>query len=128
MVWRFHAPPDPRGVVPFFAVVGAPNAAISQFPFYVDAGVVVRGPLPTRPHDDVVFGLLYGGFSSVLRDGQRAAGEPPQDFEMVFEWAYILQITPWLQLEPDIQYVVRPGGTGDIPNALVVGAQIVVDI
>jgi porin len=128
MAWRFRAPPDARGVTPFVTVVGAPNAAISQFPFYCDAGVVVRGPLPARPRDDVVFGFLYGGFSGVLRDGQRAAGEPPQDFEMVFEWAYILQITPWLELEPDIQYVVRPGGTGDIPNALVVGAQIVVDI
>jgi porin len=128
MLWRFHAAPDPRGVVPFVSVVGAPNAEISQFPFFFNAGVVGRGPIPARPHDDVVFGVLYGGFSGVLRDGQRAAGEPLQDFEMVLEWAYILQITPWLQLEPDIQYVIRPGGTGDLPNALVLGAQIAVNI
>jgi len=30
---------------------------------------------------------------------------------MVLELSYILQITPWLQLEPDIQYVIEPGGT-----------------
>jgi hypothetical protein len=35
------------------------------------------------------------------------AGEAPQHFEMVLELSYILQITPWLQLEPDIQYVIE---------------------
>lgn len=128
MVWRFADAPDPRGVVPFVAVVGAPKAEVSTFPFFFDAGVVVRGPIPSRPYDDVVFGLLYGEFSNVLRQGQRAAGEPLQHFEMVLELSYILQLTPWLQIEPDIQYVIEPGGTGDIPNAVVVGAQIAINI
>jgi len=26
--------------------------------------------------------------------------------------------------EPDLQYIIRPGGTGNIPNAFVVGAQV----
>lgn len=128
MVWRFHDAPDPRGVVPWLSVVGAPNAAVSLFPFFFNAGVVARGPIPARPYDDIVFGLLYGGFSHVLRDSQRASGQPLQDFEMILEWSYILQVTPWLQLQPDIQYVIRPGGTGDIPNAVVLGAQIAVNI
>ena len=128
MVWRFGKAPDPRGVLPWVGVVGAPNADISLFPFFFNTGVVVRGPITARPYDDIVFGLLYGSFSNVLREGQRAAGEAPQHFEMVLELSYILQITPWLQLEPDIQYVIEPGGTGDIPNALVLGAQISINI
>lgn len=128
MVWRFADAPDPRGVLPFVSLVGAPNADVSTFPFFFNSGVVVRGPLPSRPYDDVLFGLLYGEFSNVLRQGQRAAGEPLQHFEMVLELSYILQLTPWLQLQPDIQYVIEPGGTGDIPNALVLGAQIAINI
>ena len=128
MVWRFHDRPDPRGVVPFVSVAGAPDADVSLFPFFFNAGVVVRGPIPSRRYDDVVFGIVYGGFSSVLRDDQRASGEPVQDFEMVLEWSYILQVTPWLQIEPDIQYVIRPGGTGDIPDAVVLGAQIALNM
>ena len=128
MVWRFAPAPDPRGVLPFVSLVGAPNADVSTFPFFFDAGVVVRGPFASRPYDDVLFGILYGEFSNVLRQGQRAAGEPQQHFEMVLEWSYILQLTPWLQLQPDIQYVIEPGGTGQIPNALVLGAQIAVNI
>lgn len=128
MVWRFADAPDPRGVLPFVSVVGAPHAEVSAIPFFFDAGVVVRGPIRSRPYDDVLFGLLYGEFSNVLRQGQRAAGEPLQHFEMVLEWSYILQLTPWLQLQPDIQYVIEPGGTGRIPNALVLGAQIAINI
>ena len=128
MVWRFGSPADARGVEPFVVLVGAPVAAINYFPFSFNAGLVLRGPFAARPLDDILFGVVYGGVSGVKRDAERAAGEPPQDFEMVLEWSYILQLTPWLQLQPDIQYVIKPGATGDIPDALVLGAQIAINI
>ena len=31
------------------------------------------------------------------------------------------QVAPWLSLRPNLQYVIRPGGTGEIPDAFVVG-------
>jgi porin len=27
-------------------------------------------------------------------------------------------------VQPDLQYIIRPGGTGNIPDAFVLGAQI----
>lgn len=129
MVWRADHTPTPDSVlIPFLALTGAPDDDINEFPFFVDAGLVLRGPLPTRRQDVAMFGVLYGGFSPALRDAQRAAGLAEQDFEMVLEWSYVIQVTPWLQLQPDLQYVIRPGGTGDIPDALVVGAQIAVNL
>ncbi|MGD9765885.1 MAG: carbohydrate porin [Candidatus Binatia bacterium] len=121
---RFGAPRAQRGIVPFVAVVGAPVAEINPFPFFFDAGVVVRGPFEARPDDDMLFGVVYGAFSSALRDQQRTQGMPLQDFEMVLEWTYVIQVTPWFQLSPNVQYVIRPGGTGEIPDALVAGLQI----
>ncbi|MES0385335.1 MAG: carbohydrate porin [Hyphomicrobium sp.] len=35
----------------------------------------------------------------------------------------MFQITPWFQIGPDLQYVIRPGGTGTIDNALLPGFQ-----
>ncbi len=29
-------------------------------------------------------------------------------------------------IQPDLQYIIRPGGTGDIDTALVVGAKVTV--
>jgi porin len=125
----YFGPPEAgRGVTPFVAVVGAPATEINPFPFFFDAGVVVQGPFDARPDDALLFGIVYGSFSSALRQAQRAAGVALQDFEMVFEWSYAIQVTPWFEFEPNVQYVVRPGGTGDIPNAVVVGAQIELEL
>jgi carbohydrate-selective porin OprB len=35
-------------------------------------------------------------------------------------------VTSWLSVTPDIQYVIKPGGSSGIPNALVIGAQLAV--
>ena len=32
-------------------------------------------------------------------------------------------ITKWMFMQPDIQYIIQPGGTGDIDDALVLGFQ-----
>jgi len=46
----------------------------------------------------------------------------------MFELTHIYQATPWLQVQPDVQWIVNPGGSSDIPNAVVVGVQLAVDI
>lgn len=51
-----------------------------------------------------------------------------EDFEMVLEWMYKIQLTQWLNIQPDVQYIIKPDGTGDIPNALVVGFQMGVSL
>jgi porin len=43
--------------------------------------------------------------------------------EMVIEFTYQAQITPWLTIQPDLQYVINPGGANDLNNALVVGGR-----
>ena len=52
--------------------------------------------------------------------------EPVQlaESEKVVEIAHRFQLTPWSYFQPDIQYVIHPGGMGDIPDAVVVGAQM----
>lgn len=115
---------DQQGLTPFVALLFAASEEINEFPFFFDAGLVYQGLLPRRGDDYALFGIVYGSFSSDLRAAQRGSPNGQQDFEMVLEWSYIVALGPWLQLQPDIQYVIKPGGTGKIPDALVVGAQI----
>ncbi len=42
----------------------------------------------------------------------------------MIEATYDAQITKWLHLQPDLQYIIRPGGNGDLGNALVLGGRI----
>ncbi len=56
------------------------------------------------------------------------AGEPLQDMgasraETNIELTYSVQITPWLRIQPDIQYIFNPGLDQDLDDALVVGVR-----
>jgi porin len=43
-------------------------------------------------------------------------GRPIRDDESVIELTYMAQVTPWWQVQPDLQYVVHPGGHAPLPN------------
>jgi porin len=80
--------------------------------------LVYPGLIPGRGNDTGAFGLAYGKFSKYLRD---------QDYEMVLEWTYAVAIAPWLTLQPDMQYIIKPSGTSNTANALVGGLQIAIN-
>ena len=48
------------------------------------------------------------------------------DYEAVLELTYRAQITPWFALQPDVQWIIHPGGSTAIDNALVIGLRAAV--
>ena len=76
------------------------------------------------------FGIAYGNFSRDLRHAQEREQllDPTigaQDHELVLEWTYRAYFRKSaIFFQPDIQYVINPGGTGRIQDALVLGCQI----
>ena len=123
---------NPPSLTPFASIVVAPNAAINSMPIFVDGGLVYRGLIPGRANDVAGFAVSYGSFSSDLRESQRldrraGVAAAIQDYESVFEWSYSIQVARWLAVQPDVQYIVKPGGSSAIPNALVVGFQVSVN-
>jgi porin len=75
-------------------------------------------------------GVVYGHFSNDLQNFQRRAQQLDpnvgvQSQETVMELTYRLALLKSaLFFQPDLQYVFRPGGTGRISDALVLGAQV----
>jgi porin len=114
MAYREGGPESKQGLTPFAVVTVAPSDR-NAFPFFCSIGLVYQGLIPRRDRDTMAVGLAYGKFSGALKG---------QDFEMILEWTYAVALAPWLTLQPDMQYVFKPGGTGDIPNAFVLGIQI----
>jgi porin len=121
---------DPRGLGVFGSVVVAPDDTINEMPFFCDAGVVIRGLLPRRPTDSIGFGVVYGQFSDDLAAVQQLAQTVSpavgvQDYELALEWFYRVRMRDGAAfVQPDLQYIINPDGTGLISNALVVGLQI----
>jgi porin len=125
MLWRDGDAGSLQGVTPFVWLIYAPDEALSQVPFFANAGVVWRGAIPGRDDDELVFGGVYGWFSPEQRDQQRRSGVAPQHYEAALELGYIVQVTRWLKIQPDLQYVINPGAAGELDDAFVAGAQIV---
>jgi porin len=117
MVYREGGSQNTQGLTPFAAVTFAPSDR-NTFPWFFSAGLVYPGLIPGRDDDTAAFGLAYGKFSKYLSG---------QHYEMVLEWTYAVAIAPWLTLQPDVQYIVKPSGTSTIANALVLGMQIAVN-
>ncbi len=117
MIVREGGPGTDEGLSLFWAFVYTPLQRINTLPYFGAAGVNYRGLLPSRGKDTTAFAVYYGGFSRDL------AG---QTYELVLEWTYAIAVTPWLTVQPDVQYVINPGGRSSTGNALVVGAQIAV--
>jgi porin len=125
----FGDPSTNRGLGVFGSVTVAPDSHVQQLPLYFTAGVSARGLFDGRPRDAVSFGVATGYFSDALQRAQRdGLLVPPeggvQDHETVTELTYRFDLRKGAYfIQPDFQYIVRPGGTGHLPNAPVFGAQ-----
>ncbi len=106
--------------------------------FYCDTGIDYKGLIPTRHNDVLALGFAYGQVSNGIRNPQAFINGDPTyaspdtsaialNYEMAFETTYIAQITPWLTLQPDIQYIIHPGASQNLGNALVAGLRATVN-
>lgn len=118
-----EAPGSDQGLTLWAAFVLSPQQNIAKLPFQVNGGAVYKGLIPLRDDDFTCFGIVYGKFSSDYAGTVADADGGYPTYELVFEWNYKIQITKFAFVQPDVQWVVNPGGTGNIPNALVLGMQ-----
>jgi len=117
MVWRA----DKRSANLFLRGGVAPSDR-NLISFYVDGGAGFKGLLPGRADDVLTFGVAYARISSdaaALDRDTLAFNGPPypiRNKEVVFELSYQAQIAPWWIVQPDLQYIVHPGGNVPDPN------------
>ena len=106
----------PGSLTAFFRISAAPDQHINLVPFYVDGGFNLDGPFHSRDKD--VFGMALG--YTRLSDHFTPVNTPIRSgHETVFETTYKIQINDHLYLQPDIQYILEPGGFPHLNNALV---------
>ncbi|HEY8900308.1 MAG TPA: carbohydrate porin [Chthoniobacterales bacterium] len=123
MVWRSTANPD-HNLTVWSGLTFSPQEEFALLPLMAYGGIAWQGLIPGRDRDTALLNAYLGGFSRDYARQQAAAGAGFSTLETVFEASYIVQLTQNLQFQPDVQWVIQPGGTRSIPNALVVGFQV----
>lgn len=102
----------------FGAYTGQDETAI--MPLQISGGANWKGLIPGRENDHTMCFVTYGGLSDEYGD---SVGEDV-DYEMVYELGHRAQLTPAFYVQPSVQYIQNPGGTGEIDDAVVLGAWI----
>ena len=133
MIYRVPGTTD-QGIGVFARVSGSPSER-NLISFYADGGITFKGLIPSRSrrhlrHQRGVCGHLGSGAQARPRRPpfcRRGAVDPEtgeftdtggalpvRSSEALIEVTYQAQIIPGWTVQPDVQYVFRPGG--NIPN------------
>ena len=124
MVWRSAADPNTN-----FSVWGgltfSPQQDISLLPLMGFAGTIWKGFVPRRDRDQLLLTYLVSSFSRNYADSVVALGGRRPTAEHVLDASYAIYVTDNYTIQPDIQYIIRPKGAGDIRNAVVIGIQFI---
>ncbi len=122
MIWQDRNEND-KTLNVFIRPMGTPLADRNLIDFSLNAGITLHEPFPHRDDDTFGIGMGYAHISgrAAALDQDTAlftgAFTPMRSGETFVEATYQYQVTPWLQLQPDIQYVFNPGGGIANPNA-----------
>jgi porin len=108
-----------------FVQLGVGDARVNQIGGYVGGGLTLTGPLTSRAQDELGLGV------AAARNGPhfvraRAAPRMPSAGETAAELTYLAHIGARLSVQPDVQYILDPGGSRAMRSALVPGLRVAV--
>ncbi len=109
-----------------FGRLGFADESVNLFDYAWSAGMVYVGLVPGR--EGGALGLAMSGVhnSGDFMESQRALGANFDDAETAIELTYSDNLLPWLNIQPDVQYIVNPGTDPALDNAFVVGTRFAV--
>jgi porin len=104
--------------------LGAVDDETSALSHYVGSGLVKSGLLASRPDDAVGLSIAHARLGGPLRHAAALAGTPLAQGETAIELTYAAQIHPGLAIQPDLQYIIHPGGDSALDDALLIGVRV----
>jgi porin len=115
---------DPERRLVVFARLGAANPRVNRFALYTGAGLVFDAPFAGRNRDaaGVALAAVQNGDDDMR--SLSAAGRRPTRTEWDIELTYQAQVSGWLSLHPDVQYVIHPNTDPAVANALAAALRV----
>ena len=114
MLYRPDGPHTNRGLSAWAAWSYSWKQRVSAMPTYVGAGASYEGLIPHRARDIASIGWAYGTTSNAIPFATPAK---------LLEANYQIDVTRYLNVMPDFQYIWNPSGA-PTPNAAVLGLRI----
>lgn len=120
MLWQSNIKDDPSEIGIFFQF-GFTSPKPNPLKQAYAAGMSWVGMIPRRVNDVFGFGVSMERFSLEPGSGYKK----PAEVDMELFYVYIPK--KWLNIQPDIQYIINPDGSGT-PNALVILLDVAISL
>jgi porin len=107
-----------------FLRYGVANDTVNEFADSLGVGLRRRGLFAARPDDELGVAYSHARLGDAARALGAAAGTPRDEYEAAIELTYRAPITPWLTLQPDVQYIFNPGADAALDDSLAIGLRL----
>lgn len=97
--------------------LGIANDDINPLSSYAGATLVATGIIEARPDDQLGFGVAIANAGAKFR----SSIAQPAAREINLELTYRAQVTEWLALQPDLQWVIDPGADKAVDDVFAAG-------
>ncbi|MFL6577209.1 MAG: carbohydrate porin, partial [Povalibacter sp.] len=104
-----------------FARTGFAEDRINPIHRYYGAGAVYTGLTAQRPEDQLGFAIAVAELGAPYIEVQQSNGFSATRYEYDFELTYRFEVTEWLTLQSDVQYVRNPGMDPSLESAWALG-------
>lgn len=105
-VWAAN---DTRGALNVFMRYGQANSHLNTLKSYLGVGAVYAGLLTAARTDRLGLALAIANAGNSYRLAQASSTEPSAHRESIVELTYLLPLTSWLTMQPDVQYIRNAG-------------------
>lgn len=111
-----------------FLRAGVSDGDTTPFAGGWQAGVLIERVFATRPDSAFSLGVNQGILSDGYRHNQIDLGASMANSEIQVEATYSDKLLPFLTIQPDLQWVRRPGGDRGIEDEVVAGLRVSVEL
>ena len=108
---------DPEQGLGAFFRYGLADSEFNEIEHFVSFGMQYHGLIPDRDHDSLGLGMALGDTVQYFDDFD---DEVPGGCESIYELYYSINICPWAQITPAVQFVNNPRGARNVPDATVI--------
>jgi porin len=122
VLYRENADPKDTQGLGVFSRFGLADQTVNAIRMFWSAGAQYQGLIPLRDNDVLGIGLARGR----VTDSDDGAGAKAftRAHETVVETYYNIQVAPWLNVSPSVQYVADPGAQKGARDAVIVGVRV----
>lgn len=124
----FYNPENHTKSLVGFLRIGYANENINPVNFYLGIGFSFTGVFKNRSEDNFGIAMAWSHNSSAFRDAaDNLHNNKIKSYELNIEATYIIKLTPWLEIQPDLQYIINPSYCDKSSNAFAGGSRIVIN-